>query len=223
MTGKILKKEDIKGKAKAPPKARPAAGIVPGSGGIVQRRVVDADKEASRILVDAEREAVRIKDEAEDVLMDAKAKAAQEVKRGYAEGEAKGLAQVTEKLVALTKIREEFYDSAEPEVIKLVLEIAEKVIGRLVAENPEMIRSVVRQALEKSLGDRITVRLNPDDYKAVMAEDKEIRDVIDRTKRLTFREDDSIAKGGCILETEVGTIDAQLETQLAAIRKALIS
>ena len=30
-----------------------------------------------------------------------------------------------------------------------------------------------------------------------------------------------MSKGGCIVETEVGTIDARLETQLKAIKKAL--
>jgi flagellar biosynthesis/type III secretory pathway protein FliH len=36
-----------------------------------------------------------------------------------------------------------------------------------------------------------------------------------------FREDESIIPGGCIVETEVGTIDAQIDTQLKAIKKAL--
>jgi len=222
MPGKILKKGDVKGKARDSARANPAAEILPGSGGIVHRRVVDAGVEASRMVEEARREASRIKDEAEDVLVAAMERAAKEVKRGFASGEAKGLAQVTEKLMDLARLREEFYATAEPEVIKLVMSIAEKVIGRLVTENPEGIKSVVRQALERSLGDRITVRLSPDDYRAIVEEDEAFKGVIDRTKRLTFREDDSISKGGCVLETEVGTIDAQLETQLAAIKKALI-
>ena len=108
-------------------------------------------------------------------------------------------------------------------MIRLVTTIAEKVIGQIVEENPKLIRSVVKKALERSLGDRIVVRVNPEDYKVVTAQDSEFRDVIDRTKRITFRQDDTIAKGGCVVETEVGTIDAQIETQLKAIRKALIS
>jgi len=223
MTAKIVKKDDVKGKASRPSSAGHAARIIPDAGGIVHRRVVDAGAEAQRIVEEAQREAGRIKDEACDILADAKKRAAEEVKRGYAEGEAKGLAQVTEKLVQLTKLREEFAAGAEPEVIKLVFTIAEKVIGRLVQENPDAIRSVVRQALERSIGDRITVRVNPEDYKAVIEGEAELRSAIERTKRLSFREDDSISKGGCILETEVGTIDAQLETQLGAIRKALLS
>jgi len=220
MADKILKKGTVAGRVE-PTKIRAGAEIMPDRGGIVHRRVVDAGEEASKILIKAEADAGRIRDEAEDVLAQAKLTASQEIKRGYAEGEAKGLAQVTEKLMTLERLREEFYKNAEPHVVGLVLDIAEKIIGRLVRENPEMIKSVVRQALERSLGDRITVRLNPEDYKSLMETDHEFRDVIDRTRRLGFREDDAISKGGCIVETEVGTIDGQLETQLTAIKKAL--
>jgi len=121
----------------------------------------------------------------------------------------------------LETLKEKFYKEAEPEIIKLVIAIAEKVIGNIVEEKPEAIQDVVRQALERSLGDRITVRLNPQDYKTIIENQFEFKDVLDRTKRLHFKEDDTIAQGGCIVETEVGTIDAQIQTQMEAIRKAL--
>ncbi len=223
MAGKILKKGDVKAKMGEQARTRPGAEMLPDSGGIVHRRVIDAGEEAAKILAKADGEAGRVRKEAEAVLAEARAKAAQEVKRGYAEGETKGLAQVTEKLMAVERLREEFYNNAESDVVNLVLDIAEKIVGRLVRENPEMIKSVVRQALERSLGDRITVRVNPEDYKSLMESDHDFREVLDRTKRLSFREDEAISKGGCIVETEVGTIDGQLETQMAAIKKALMA
>jgi flagellar biosynthesis/type III secretory pathway protein FliH len=222
MSGKILKGGDIKRKegAQATP-ARHSAEVLPDAGGVIHKRVLDASQEANRIIASAEAEAARIREEARRILTEAEAKRQAEQKRGYVEGESKGLAQVTEKLIALERLRERFYEDAEPEIVRLVLSIAEKVIGSLAEGQSDMIRSVVRLALEKALGDRIVVRLNPDDYRTLMAGDHEFRDMIDRTRRLTFREDDALAKGGCIVETEVGTIDAQLETQLSAIRKAL--
>lgn len=217
MTAKI-----IKGGAPSTTSRR-ISDILPESGGVVHKRVLDAKGQAENILADAQSKAAQICEEARGVLEKAKLDREDAIKRGLAEGESKGLAQVTEKLIKIERLREKFYESAEPEVIKLVLSIAEKVIGRAAAENPELIKSVVHQALERALGDRITVRLNPDDYKSVMAGEHEFRDVIDRTKRLLFREDEAIAKGGCIVETEVGTIDAQIETQMEAVRKALMA
>jgi flagellar biosynthesis/type III secretory pathway protein FliH len=224
---KIVKHGDTKKGTKAggvPPVSRPASvDLFPESGAVVHKRVLDAKEKAEQILTQAQAEATRIHDEAERVLEDTKVKREKSIKKGYAEGESKGLAQVTEKLIQLQRLREEFYQQAEPEVIRLVMSIAEKVIGQIVEENPKLIRSVIKKALERSLGDRIVVRLSPEDYKVATAEESEFREVIDRTKRITFRQDDTIAKGGCVVETEVGTIDAQIETQLKAIRKALMS
>ncbi len=197
--------------------------LYPEEGGVVHKRVLDAREKAQAILAEAEGEAARIKTKAEEVLAKAVADREAALKKGYAEGESKGLSLVTEKLMKLEAIRERFYGNAEPEMIRLVMDIAEKVIGRIAAENPDLIRSVVRQALERALGDRITVSLNPEDYRSLMSGEHEFGDVVDRTKRLMFREDEAVAKGGCVVETEVGTIDARIETQLAAIRKALIS
>ncbi|MFH1829443.1 MAG: FliH/SctL family protein [Pseudomonadota bacterium] len=222
MVGKIVKKSELKEKPGIAPKTRAsAADLIVDSSGIVHKKVLDASEEAGRILRDAEAKAVRITEESRKVLLDAEVKREDAIKKGYAEGESKGLAQVTEKLLNVEGIKERFYNEAEPQVMKLVMSIAEKVIGRIVLENQDMIRSVVHQALEKVIGDRITVKLNPEDYKRIMEADHEFRDVVDRTRRLMFREDESITRGGCIVETEVGTIDAQIDTQLAAIRKAL--
>ncbi|HPQ80122.1 MAG TPA: FliH/SctL family protein [bacterium] len=221
MTSKIIK--GGKGSGGTAGASHGSVEIYPEEGGVVHKRVLDARGKAEAILAAANDEAERIRREAEAVLEKARHDGEAAVKKGYAEGESKGLAQVTEKLLNLERLRERFYDQAEPEMIELVMSIAEKVIGRIASENPELIRSVVRQALERTLGDRITVSLNPEDYVALMAGEHEFKDVLDRTKRLMFREDDSVSKGGCVVETEVGTIDARIETQLQAIRKALVS
>lgn len=214
MTAKILKGQGKKDKSHT-------SDVYEEAGGVVHKRVVDARERAAKIIADAEIEAEKIRGEAESVMADAKKRREEELRRGYAEGESKGLAKVTEKLLELERLRERFYEGVELEVIKLSMAIAEKVIGKLAAENQELIKVVVRQALEKVLGDRIVIRLSPEDHKALIAEGCDFRDSLDRTKRLVFREDESISRGGCIVESEVGTIDAQLELQLDAIRKAL--
>jgi flagellar biosynthesis/type III secretory pathway protein FliH len=224
MSGKILKGGEIRKKEEGqqpPAPSHHGVDMMPDSGGIVHRKVMDANEEARRILSEAEAEAARLRMEAKNVLVDAENKRQEAIKQGYASGESKGLSQVTEKLIHLERLREKFYENAEHDVVELVLTIAEKVIGKLVVENAEMVRSVVHQALESALGDRIVVKLNPEDHRAIMESDHEFRSIVDKTRRLSFREDESIGKGGCIVETEVGTIDARIETQLAAIRKAL--
>jgi flagellar biosynthesis/type III secretory pathway protein FliH len=33
--------------------------------------------------------------------------------------------------------------------------------------------------------------------------------------------DETLARGGCVVQTEIGTLDASVETRLAALQKAL--
>ena len=42
-----------------------------------------------------------------------------------------------------------------------------------------------------------------------------------RARALQFRTDDRVGRGGCVIETELATIDARLATQLEAIERAL--
>jgi flagellar assembly protein FliH len=218
MSAKIIKGGEVK---KGEVREHREIDVMPESGGVLHKRVLDAREQAEKIIADAESDASRVRKEAEGILERAKSEREESIKKGFAEGESKGLAQVTEKLMHVEQLRETFYDQAEPEIIKLVLSIAEKVIGKLAEEHANVIRNVVHQALERAIGDRITVRLNPEDYKTIMESEHEFKDILDRTRRLMFREDEEISKGGCVVETEVGTIDARLETQLEAIRKAL--
>ncbi len=217
---KIIKKNESTGQT--PVKKVSIDQIVPEeNSGVLSKGVIEAKDRGQKILDAAYAEAERMKREASAL----KAKIASEMEaakhNGFEQGRAEGLGSVTEMATSLMLVKEKFYADAEPEIIKLVMTIAEKVVGKMVRENDDSIRSIVRQALESAIGERITVRLNPEDYAVVAADEMEFRDILDRTKRISFKEDETVGKGGCIVETEVGTIDAQLETQLKAIKKAL--
>lgn len=228
MTKKIIKGEsfrthgDLASQVKGEPAGRPTAvRVVRAAGGVLAKKVLAAQSEAEEIVAAARTEADRIRAEAQRVL--AEVEQVREASRatGFAEGREEGLAGATTYTVQLQEWKQRFYDQAEAEIIRLVLTIAEKVIGKMVTEHKAAIQGIVRQAIESSLGDRIVVRLNPEDFRVITAADFEFRELLDRTKRLLFKEDAAITKGGCVVETEVGTIDAQLETQMKAIRKAL--
>lgn len=227
MQKKVLKNKDIarnlglEEKVKKSPAASAVGLLSDRDSGVLNRKVMDARREAGSIIEDARLEAEKIRAEALNLLAQVEDERAKEKKRGFEDGREEGLAGVTESLVKFEKMREEFYRDAEENIIKLVMMIVEKVIGKIVHENGGAIKAIVKQALESAIGDRILVRLSPGDCKTVTSSESEFRGMLDRTRRITFREDDTITSGGCMVETEVGTIDARLETQLKAIKKAL--
>lgn len=226
MQKKVIKNKEISAKLGLQEKVKktPVASKVdflPNEGGVLNKKSIAAKKEAEAIVTRAQKESEKIRKEAEELLTQVNAELEKSKKVGYEEGHEEGLQTVAEKVIAFEKMKEEFYNEAEEKIIKLVMMISEKVIGKIVQDSKEAIKSVVRQALESALGERILIRLSPEDYKIIKSAESEFSEMLDRTKRINFKEDESISQGGCLVETEVGTIDARLETQLEAIRKAL--
>ncbi len=136
---------------------------------------------------------------------------------GFQDGQAKAL----ESLNRIHLLREKMFQNVEPQLVKLAFTIAEKIIGQQIQENDTAIIGIIRQALDSAIGNKIVVRVNPSDFEKVKAHQPTLVGHVEATKTISFKEDEMVKQGGCVVESEIGTIDAQLETQLMAIKKAL--
>jgi flagellar assembly protein FliH len=75
--------------------------------------------------------------------------------------------------------------------------------------------------LNKSGGGRLILKLNSQDHPMVKARQKELLDAFPQVVELVLEQDDRIERGGCIVETESGFLDARLSTQFAQVVEAL--
>lgn len=189
--------------------------------GVITRDEIHAQEKGGEIIREAQVQASRIREEAQRLKAQVEAEREKARKEGYREGKEAGLSEVTEEVLKARGLKEKFLGECEPDVLKLVMTIAEKVLGDLTKKYAEAVRTIVRQALERSLGDKIVIRIHPKDLEKISQTDLQFKDVVDRSRQIHFKEDESVQRGGCVVETEIGTIDAQLETQMKAIRKAL--
>lgn len=122
----------------------------------------------------------------------------------------------------LKKQREEYLKSVEKEMVRLSLEIAFKVIQQKIERDEKIILKNLRHALKHLLDKgRIIIRLNPADLEIVSKHSKEIKSA-EGLKELILEEDSKVTRGGCLIHSELGHIDAQIETQLEMIGKALL-
>ncbi|HHT9137613.1 MAG TPA: FliH/SctL family protein [Candidatus Wunengus sp. YC60] len=115
--------------------------------------------------------------------------------------------------------REKIWQESEPEIIKLVLTISGKIVGEEIGNNgKDVIKYVVKEALSHVSGKKIVaVRLSPDDAKKINLLE-EMKSVDQNIKIL---EDGTITSGGCVIETDFGNVDCQIETRWEEIKKAL--
>jgi type III secretion protein L len=143
-----------------------------------------------------------IKNDAYSAFLDADTIREDARRRGEEEGLARYIAAI-----------ERFYAGAEPEMIRLATAIARKIVGEELRTSPEAIVSIVREALTAGRGERIVIRVHPSAVGLV-------RKSVGPGMQVTASE--SVAPGGCVIESEFGIVDAQLDTQLRVIERALL-
>ncbi|MDO6387977.1 FliH/SctL family protein [Uliginosibacterium sp. 31-12] len=131
---------------------------------------------------------------------------------GYEEGSARGRMEAAE-LHQLVQSFDEALGQVDQEVAEelqaLAIEIARQVVRDSIAAKPESVLEVVREAMQNLPQQSATIRVNPEDVQLMR------RYVGEHYEDLAHRvaEDDSVARGGCIIESSGGQIDAQLQTR----------
>ena len=160
--------------------------------------------------------------EAERVLKQAQSEAERIRTQAAAEGRERGMAAVTELLVGARAAASRARASSSSELRVLAVRIAEKILGRELQMRPEAVVDVVAEALTAAGASRqVTLRCHPDDLAALERGRPRLLERCARAQVVHFRGDGQIGRGGCIVETELATIDARLTTQLDAIERAL--
>lgn len=147
--------------------------------------------------------------------------------RGFSKGVTEGinrkqkeLALAAESLAKLIRelnvLKEEFLKDAEKEIIDLVFSIAGSVIHKEVKTDRDVILSVLSDAMRTIQEKKnVSIRLNPEDYRYI-TEAKP--DFLDSFKDILIEKDEKIGKGGAVIKTRFGTLDARLDQQLDKIR-----
>jgi flagellar assembly protein FliH len=124
-------------------------------------------------------------------------------------------------LEQLKNIRREIHQKIEKEVAQLALSIAKKVVCHEVKTTEETVVCVAREALSRVENPgKIKVKLNPADLQFIQDTKSQLSDFLDDVESIRFEAEDSIQSGGCLIETDMGDIDARIEKQLQAIEES---
>ena len=113
--------------------------------------------------------------------------------------------------------------AAESEVVELALAVAERIVERELRTDPSAVRAVVRAALEEIAALPIAqVRVHPDDLALLdTARATVIPPGLD--PQIPVVADPHVERGGCIVDTTSGLVDAQPKTRLVEIRQRALA
>lgn len=191
----------------------------------------DAEQAASKIIEDAKLEAERIIQEANVEKENIKATAHQDgYKEGHEQGFLEGQNEVNRLVERVHKIvesvmvrREEILCETEQQIVELVLLMTRKVV-KIISENQKtVVLSNVLAALKKiRTRGNITLRVNTEDLKLTTAHVDEFIKRIENVNGISVIEDSAVDKGGCIVETDFGAIDARISSQLAELENKIM-
>jgi flagellar assembly protein FliH len=152
--------------------------------------------------------------------------------KGAREGETAGFEQATKKLeplldglqqalMQLGNLRQNTYQIIEQEVVELALAIARKVICREIEVDKEVVVCVASEALSKVEDPgNVKIKLNPSDLQFIKETKYQLSELIGNIDNVTIEPGENIRSGGCVIETNLGEIDARIEKQLQAIEES---
>lgn len=191
----------------------------------------DAESQAAQIVEKAKAEAAQIVAEAQaqhdKIVSDARTEG---FEQGSQEGYEKGVAEVDRLIERMHKVleavmqrREEILQDTETQIVELVILMARKVI-KILSENQKnviMANTVAALRKVKTRGN-VTLRVNIEDVKLTTAHADEFIQHVENVQGITVQEDSSVEKGGCIVETDFGAIDARISSQLTELENKIL-
>lgn len=174
---------------------------------VIAAAVYDAQLEAAEIRQRALREAEQLRH------------------RAHAEGYAAGKAAAARQLFDLAAVQAELARRAERDATQAALLVAGQLLGVTLNSEPEKILALLKPHLARMRrAQRLVLRLHPDDAAWLQAHPEpldELREQHTLASSLELRSDPTITRGGCVVESNIGDLDARIETRLTLLASAL--
>ena len=178
-------------------------------------------KEEFSQLLSAHQVLEQAKEDAENFLKQTKIDCDLLKEQAQKEGYQEGLVQFDEHLLAFDALVKQMRQEMQQQILPLALRAAKKIVAKELEQHPETIVDIVRQALlPVTQNHRIAIYVNKADKEILEKEKPKLREIFERIEALTIQERSDIERGGCIIETESGIINAEIDNQWRALETA---
>lgn len=135
-----------------------------------------------------------------------------------------GFAVWSEHIAKLQKEIESVRSEYAKMLAPVALKAAKKIVGNTFEISDESVYDIVVTAMKPVLQHKkITIWVNKEDTAVLEKHRQDLKNLFETIEVLSVRERDDITRGGCVIETEGGIINAQLENQWAVLEKAFES
>lgn len=179
--------------------------------------------QAAQIVAQARQEAEAVKKQAEAEGREAGQRAiAQMVQQQVAQQLDRLLPALRDAVAQIQHAKQAWLTHWERTGVHVAAAIAARIVRQELTRQPQIALNLMRGALELAAGSaELRIRMNPADHQLL---GDQVQALVKELSPLAASElipDPQITPGGCRVETRFGSVDQQLETQLARIEEEL--
>lgn len=169
---------------------------------------------ACEVLENVKRDAEQYKIE---VVAESETVKEQAQREGFEEGFQKWVEKIAQLEEEIQKVRKDM----EKQVIPVALKAAKKIVNREIELSENVIIDIVSGNLKAvAQHKKVTIYVNKKDFSILEANRTHLRQLFENLEVLSIRERADITPGGCVIETEGGIINAQLDNRWRVLEAA---
>jgi type III secretion protein L len=176
-------------------------------------KMLNAEEVLGAVQQDAKKYRIEVSQECEKLKEQAQ-------KEGFEEGFKQWAEHVARLEEEIVKVRQDM----EKVVIPVALKAAKKILGRELELSEMAVLDIVTNSLKAvAAHKKITIYVNKKDLNVLEANRNRLKQQFENLEALSIRERADIQQGGCVIETEGGIINAQLDNQWRVLENAFIN
>lgn len=172
--------------------------------------------------------------EAEDIISNAYERSKgimdQAKEQGYTDGKRLGFEEGKREADSLIKealsIKNSLLDSKknllkdmEEEIVNLCINTIERILNKKIEEDTELILSLIQLGINQcAFTEKLIIRVSPEDYDYTISIKDKILALSENISEIEIKQDKSLAKGSCIVDTPSGSVDSSICTQFNYIK-----
>jgi len=149
--------------------------------------------------------------------------------KGYQEGKEQEREKIREIMMILKRTvkdleikKETIINEMERKIVEIAMATARKIIKKEIDRDPQIILRTVRESLKRiKQAQKITIKVNPLDWTTLKKVQPELLFSSPGEESIYIEKDETIARGGSLIETDKEIIDARIEEQICEVKKAL--
>ncbi len=182
------------------------------AGRVLHAHEVRTLQSAQQAIADANEQAALIVAQAREVYESEK-------RRGFEEGKEEARMEQAEQMIETVSRNVEYFSKVETRMVDLVMQAVQKIVSDF--DDRERVLITVRNVLSVVRNQKqMTLRLHPQQVEVVKARVNDLLAAYPGVGYLDIVADTRLQPDACILESEIGLIEASTESQLTALRQA---